>query len=293
MPPQPAARNRTLYGLRTATEIQLGYDATVGTVVEVVGLGDMSPEDVEVSESTAFNLPQFLAVDGLPYFPSRYEFSEGLVWYHSRQPPSQRLQLQLPYGPLSERAKIFTAKITPAMLGEYDLPAKLRPRIPRQYEVMGESAKSHAQRLVESGQLVVPADSQVQWHWCHLVAFSMLPTTRAQVKRNLFAGTAACNGHMANIESAVKRLIREAQCQVSLEVTVTVLADTHIGRRIRYQVWDPRSMMLHREYFDALTETRSDVSDLDLTYAKLRANYDEAVAKKPRGARVGEVPFIP
>lgn len=281
-PPSTTGRNRTLYGLRTAKDVRVGYDASAKAVVEVIGLEGIGPEDIDVAESTAFNLPQFLAADGLLYFPSRYEFSEGLVWYHARQPPAQRLQLHLPYGLLSERAKIVRAKITPTMLEEFDLPARLRPRRPRQFEVMGESARDHAQRLVATGQLIVPHDSQVQWHWCHLVAFSMLPTHRAQVKRNLFAGTAACNGHMANIEYAVKRLIRETQRPMSIEVTVTVLADTHIGRRIRYAVYEPRSMMLHREYFDALTETRSDVSDLDLTYEKLRASYDEALSNRGR-----------
>jgi hypothetical protein len=278
--PPSAGRNKTLYGLRTAKEVRIGYDATARAVALVVGLDGFGPEDVDVSESTAFNLPQFLSADGLPYFPSRYEFIEGLVWYHSRQPPAQRLQLRLPHGALSERAKVVQAKITPAMLDEFDLPARLRPRKPRQFEVMGESARDHAQRLVANGQLVVPPDSQVQWHWCHLVAFSMLPTHRAQVKRNLFVGTAACNGHMANIEYSLKRLIREMQRPLSIEVTVTVLADTHIGRRIRYQVSEPRSMMLHREYFDALTEVRSDVSDLDLTYEKLRASYEEALSNR-------------
>ena len=141
---------------------------------------------------------------------------------------------------------------------------------------MGESAKHHAQKLVDSGQLFIPEDSPVQWHWCHLVAFTMLPTARAQTKRNLFAGTAACNGHMANIEGAVKLLIYETQRPVSLEVTVTVLAETHIGRRIRYQVSEPRSQMLHREYFDALTETRSDFADFELIYEKLKNSYEEA-----------------
>lgn len=276
MPQQQPPRffsNKTLYGLRTNAAVRISFDSVSNTVEEIIGVPGFSPEDADVSEATAFNIPQFISVAGIPYFPSKYEFSRGIVWYHSRRPPDFQIRLVTPNGPLSERAKIIKARITPKMLLEFDKPNRLRPRNPSQSMVMGESAKSHVQRLIDNGDLIVPDNSSVQWHWCHLVAFTMLPEHRAQVGRNLFAGTSACNGHMANIEAAVKLFVYETQRPVSLEVTVTVLADTHVGKRIRYQVWEPKSETMHREYFDALTETRSDYSDFELIQQKLMDNF--------------------
>jgi hypothetical protein len=168
------------------------------------------------------------------------------------------------------------------MLAACDLPSRLRPRLPCQNDVMGQSAKNHAHDLIVAGRLFVPSDAQIQWHWCHLVAFTMLPTKRAQVKRNLFACTSACNGHMANIEYSVKRLITETKKALSVEVTVSVLEETHIGHRIRYEVSDTKSGLFHREYFDALTEVRSDVADLQQIYEKLRSAYDLAESTRKR-----------
>lgn len=272
--------NKTLYGLRTNTAVRIKFDSDSNSVEEVIGIPDISVDDAEISESTAFNIPQFISIASIPYFPSKYEFSKGIVWYHSRQAPDYRIRLVAPHGFLSERAKIVRARITPEMLADFDKPLRLRPRNLRQSQVMGESAKSHVQRLIDNGSLIVPRDSSVQWHWCHLVAFTMLPEHRCQVRRNLFAGTSACNGHMANIEAAIKMFIYETQRPVSLEVTVTVLADTHIGRRIRYQMWEQKSGTLHREYFDALTETRSDYSDFELIHQRLMDQYQSNLASK-------------
>lgn len=174
---------------------------------------------------------------------------------------------------LGERAKIMKARITPEMLNEFDKPTRIRPRKPNQRQVMGESAYEHAQNLIEKGTLIVPPDSPAQWHWCHLVAFTMLPTKRAQASRNMIVGTAACNGHMANIEAAVKMFIYETQRPASLEVTATIIADTHLGRRIRYQVVEPKSGFLHREYFDALTDVKSDNADFENIYDKMMSEY--------------------
>jgi len=148
-----------------------------------------------------------------------------------------------------------------------------RPRLPSQSQIMGESAAAHAQRLIDEGLLFVPHDSVVQWHWCHLVAFTMLPSNRAQVKRNLIVGSAACNGHMANIEAAVKLFIYETRRPVSLEVTATIIANTHLGSRIRYRMLEPRSQTLFTDYFDALTEIRSDYADFENIHAKLMTDF--------------------
>lgn len=165
------------------------------------------------------------------------------------------------------------------MLKEFDKPQKQRPRKPTQIQVMGESARDHVQALVDQELLTVPDDVNVQWHWCHLVAFTMLPSKRAQAQRNLVVGTAACNGHMANIEAAVKLFIYETKRTVSLEITATHLADSHLASRIRYQVYEQKSQMLFREYFDVLTAVKSDYADFEKVYEKLMSEYQQACNK--------------
>jgi hypothetical protein len=265
-------KNPTLFGLKTNSSIKLRYNVEQDDVVEIIGLNVTDPNDVEISELKCFNLPQFISVAGVPYYPSKYEFSTGDIWYHARRPPAYQIRLE-EVGMLGERAKVMAARITPSMLDEFDKPAKLRPRRPDQRQVMGESAAEHAKKLIARGTLVVPPDSPAQWQWCHLVAFTMLPINRAQTRRNLIAGTAACNGHMANIEAAVKMFIYETGRAVSLEVTATIIADTHLGRRIRYQVVEQKSGLLFREYFDALTDVRSDHADFENIYDKLMSEY--------------------
>lgn len=149
------------------------------------------------------------------------------------------------------------------MLEQFDQPRSRRPRNLSQNQVMGESARAHAQRLIDRGDLQVPPGADVQWHWCHLVPFTMLPEHRSQIRRNLIVGTAACNGHMANVEAAVKLFVHRTQRPISLEVTATVLAQTHMGNRIRYRIWEPKSHTLHAEYFDALNDVRSDYADFE------------------------------
>ena len=269
-------RNPTLFGLKTNCSIRIRYNVEQDAVVETIGLDHTNQYDIEISELKGFNLPQYISVAGIPYYPSKYEFSVGNIWYHARRPPAFQIKVK-GVGMLGERAKIMKARITLEMLNEFDKPTKKRPRKPNQKQVMGESAAEHAQRLIKKGTLIVPTDSPAQWHWCHLVAFTMLPTKRAQARRNLIAGTAACNGHMANIEAAIKMLIYETGRAVSLEVTATIIADTHLGRRIRYQVVEPKSGFLHREYFDALTDVKSDHADFENIYDKLMSKYKENI----------------
>lgn len=263
---------KALYGLRTNTTIKIRYNVESNKITEIIGLSNIDPDKIEISELLGFNIPQFISVLGIPYYPSKYEFSQGDIWYHSHQPPIY--QIHIPNRSLlGERAKIMNARITPAQLSEYDKPCSLRPRQPNQASVMGESASNHVKKLIDKGILVVPEQSVVVWHWCHLIAFTMLPSNRAQTKRNLFVGSHACNGHMANIETAVKAFIFETKRPVSLEVTVTTAQESQLGLRIRYQIYEQKSQTLHREYFDALTETLSDYADYEIIYKKLMEKF--------------------
>lgn len=270
--------NPTLFGLKTNSSIKIKYNVEKNAVIEIVGLKVSDPDQIEISDLKGFNLPQFISIAGIPYFPSIYKFSTGDVWYHARRPPAFQIHLQ-GVGMLDERAKIMNARITPEMLSEFDKPSKVRPRRPDQKQVMGESAAEHAQKLIKGGKLIVPPDSPAQWQWCHLIAFTMLPSKRAQTRRNLIAGTAACNGHMANIEAAVKMFIYETQRTVSLEVTATIVANSHLGDNIRYQIVEPKSGLCFREYFDALTDVKSDHADFENLYDRLMKKYQKNISQ--------------
>ncbi|EOA6545556.1 TPA: hypothetical protein ACGU7E_004663 [Vibrio vulnificus] len=265
-------RNPTLFGLKTNCAIRILYNVEQEKVIDIVGLEVNDPDEIEISELKGFNLPQFISISGIPYYPSKYEFSSGDIWYHAKSPPFFSIKLQDNGG--IETSKTMKARITPAMIKEFNKSAKVRPRRPDQKQVMGESAAQHVKKLIDGGYLIVPKEAVVQWQWCHLVAFSMLPAKRAQAKKNMIAGTAACNGHMANIEAAVKMFIQETGRAVSLEVTSTVVYGSQLGRRIRYQVVEPKSGLLFREYFDALTDVKTDYADFGKMYDKLMAKYN-------------------
>jgi hypothetical protein len=268
------SRNRTLFGLRTNAAIRICYSVEIEDVTEIIGLNDVPPEEIEISDLKGFNLPQYISIAGIPYFPSKYEFSEGDVWYHSRKPPVFKITIVGADNIFNERAKVMKARITPEMLIDFDKSSKVRPRSPSQLKIMGESAGSHAQRLVDNGQITIPSSFTAQWHWCHLIAFTMLPTHRAQITRNLVVGSSACNGHMANIEAAIKLFIYETKRPVSLEVVATTIADTHLGKRIRFRMWEQKSQTLFTDYFDALTEIRSDYADFENIYKKLMSKFE-------------------
>lgn len=104
--------NRSLFGLRTDSSFRIKYDADSGLVTEIVG-AEASLSGVELSDSTAFNLPHYIVFEGIPYFPSKYEFTSGEVWYHARRPPSCRIELNRPYGVLSDNAKTMRVRIAP------------------------------------------------------------------------------------------------------------------------------------------------------------------------------------
>jgi len=271
--------NKTLFGLRTNKEIKIKYNVESENVSVIEGIDNVDPDDIYVSQRKGFNLPLYISISGVPYYPSKYEFLKGDVYYHSRLPPFFQIKINDKNDFLDYRAKEMKARISPKMLEEFDKSQKKRPRVPSQIEVMGESARDHVSSLIDRELVTVPDDVNVQWHWCHLVAFTMLPTNRAQAKRNLVVGTAACNGHMANIEAAVKSFVYESGRTVSLEVTATHLADTQLAKRIRYRVWEPKSGALYTEYFDALTAVKSDYADFEKIYEKLMNEYNNACNK--------------
>lgn len=267
-------RNKTLFGLRTNQNVRIKYDPNIRSVVDVEGI-DVREDDIDVSDQEVFNTPAFIMLAGVPYFPAKYEFIDAPIYYHARQPPTFRLRLVGLDSEFDEQAKTRRYTVKLADLREYD---RRRKRVPTQYQVMDESAREHVQRLIDSGHLIIPDDVLVTWHWCHLIAFSMLPTEKAQQKRNLVCGTAACNGHMANIEAAVKMFVYETERPLALEVTATHVVSTQVAKRIRYRVHERRSGMLFTEYFDALTDVRSDFGDFETVYTRLMAEYKNITA---------------
>lgn len=260
--------NDTLFGLKRKSQISISYDIAKREIVSVNGIN--SNESISfVSEELGFNLPLYISIDGVPYFPSKYEFiSEGIIVYSSTQSPA-RCQYELTdTNFLNERAKIKQNTICHSDLIEYDVPG--RKRSVSQNKIMGESANDHAKRLIDNGILVALDDSLTDWHWCHLIAYSMLPYEKAQRKNNLVCATSACNGHMANIEAALKMFIYTYRRPLGLEVTATTYQNSHLAIRIRYSVWDKKgSGRLHNEYFDALTTIKSDVNDFYAIYDRL------------------------
>jgi hypothetical protein len=215
----------------------------------------------------AFNIPVYIAVAGVPLFPSTYEIaSHGVVSYHSHRPPRESVEL-LQEHDLNERTKIVRYTVNRKRLAE--LNHSKRQRYPAAYAIMGGSASEHVQKLIDQGRLRLRAEGPIAWHWCHLLAFSFLPANRAQTARNLICGTSAFNGQMASIEAAVKTFVYQFRRPLALEITATCLADTDLGLRLRYQVFDKRSGESHTEYFDPSGAAQGDYSDVSVLYERL------------------------
>lgn len=257
---------KTLYGLKNNAKIKINYNPETKKVEGFEGIDEENPE-FYICEDKAFSLPYFIEHNNIPFYPSKYEFiNDGIVVYSSLVSPLPRITFSNT-DLFSEQAITQNRTIKLDDLSQYD---KKRIRYPSQNNVMGESAQKHIQQSIDSGEVIIENLVPVCWHWCHLVAFSMLPTSKAQIKRNLVCGTAACNGHMANIEAAVKKFIYTYKRPLSLEVTATVLQNTHIARRIRYRIYDGKgSKMCHSEYYDALTDIKTDASEQDNIYNRL------------------------
>lgn len=265
--------NPTLFGLKQASKINVIYDAESKTVSKANGI-EIGTARIYISEEKSFSIPTYIIVNGTPLFPSKYEFiNKGEVVYGSKHPPVQTIYID-DKNPLSERLKTKENTIKLIDLEDNDVNRK---RSPSQNQIMGESAKQHAQKLIDSGLLIVPTNLScpVDWHWCHLISFRMLTTEKAQKKNNLFCGTSACNGHMANIEAAVKRFIYEYKRPLGLEVCVSTYQNTLVAKKVRYRVYDGKgTRKLHSEYFDALTTTKSDALDFFSIYERLEKTFN-------------------
>jgi len=259
----------TLYGLKSFSKINVVYDIDKKSISETTGC-DLIKDLIEISDELAFTIPTHISVNGTPLFPTKYEIiNTGKVIYASFSRPDLRINLD-DDNIFHEWSKTKENTITINDLQLYDVTG--RKRHLSQNQVMGESANFHAQKLIDAGILKIPKDiqSSLQWHWCHLVAFRMLPSKKAQTKRNLFCGTSACNGHMTNIETALKRFIYEFKRPLGLIVTVTMHKGSFVARRLSYRVYDKKgSLDCHTEYFDPLTTTKTDTLDYFTIYNRL------------------------
>jgi hypothetical protein len=263
-------RNRTLFGLRTNANLIVRYAPYQNRIETVSGM-DVDASDVEPAEALVFNIPAYIAVAGIPLFPSTYEIAtHGFVSYHSRHPPRDGIRLTQRHD-LNECTKERRYSVDSKKLAAFD---HRRRRYPAACAVMGESATAHAKRLIDAGALALSPGTAVAWHWCHLIAFSFLPTGRAQAKRNLICGTSAFNGQMASIEAALKMFVYQFDRPLSLEVTATCLANTHFGLRLRYRISDRYSGESHTEYFDPYGAAQGDYSDCSVVYERLVASFD-------------------
>ena len=63
--------NRTLFGLRTNADLVVRYDAFEKRIESVFGV-DVEQTHIEPAEELAFNVPVYIAVAGVPLFPSTY-----------------------------------------------------------------------------------------------------------------------------------------------------------------------------------------------------------------------------
>ena len=262
-------RSLSLGGLRKRKEIRAIYSPGKKEVIAVEGV-EVKPEEAFISPDTGFNLPLWIRVLDVPLFPTTYEFiNSGEVIYHSSEPPMHQISVQ-DRDMFSEGAKVMQFTLTTKKLdelGDY----RLRKRIPSQASVMGESAQAHADGLIAAGKIKCKP-AEVSWHWCHLIAFSMLPARRAQAKRNLFCSTAAANGQMANIETALRAWVIENNRPLGIEVTCSYLLGSHLGLRLRYRLANRKTGGLHSEYYDPLSPQFSEYDDLDAVYDRMCEN---------------------
>jgi hypothetical protein len=265
---------KTLYGLKSDSEIKIKFNLKEYKVSEIQG-SSCSIEEAEISESQMFSMPTFISLNGIPYYPTKYEILTDVdVSYSSSSMPNFNISLNYGDNPLRLRARVKRYTITKKGIEQFDVPK--RPRKPNQNQVMGCSASDHVKELEAKGILVNKATEPVSWHWCHLIGFSMFETEKAQKKGNLVCGTAACNGHMTNIETAVKMFVRKYNRPLGLEVTAEYVMDTHVALRIRYRIFDKKgSLMSFSEYYDALTTVKTDTSDYESIYKRMIKEFGE------------------
>jgi hypothetical protein len=270
--------NRTLFGLRTNTDLVVRYSVREKRIESVSGV-DIDQTHIEPVEELAFNVPIYIAVAGVPLFPSTYEIASGVLSYHAHRPPREYVQLAQQHD-LNERTKEVRYTVDYKKLT--DLNRGNRKRCPAAHTVMRSSASAYVQELIDRGRLILRSETKLAWHWCHLLAFSFLPASRAQNKRNLICGTSAFNGQMASIEAAVKTFVFQFGRSLSLEITATCLADTHFGLRLRYRIFDKYSGESLAEYFDPYGAAPGDYSDCGVVYERLVERFAVSTPHRPQ-----------
>lgn len=267
-----AKQKSTLYGLIRQSDASVIYDVSTGTIIEYHGCTEA---EVAISEEKAFNMPIYISINGVPVFPTKYDpGANGPIVYSSHLVPNYSIKF-LNNHFLNSRAKVRMYTIKHDELIMHDVLG--RSRYPGQNQVMKMSANQHVQKLIQDGMLkFTDANVKVNWHWCHLIAFSMLPTHKAQKANNLVCGTSACNGQMANIESAVKRFVYDHKRPLGLEVTAQYYAGTFLADNIRYRIFDKKgSLLSHSEYFNALTHVKADMKDHQTIYQSMCELFSE------------------
>ncbi|HXD94035.1 MAG TPA: hypothetical protein VNX01_12545, partial [Bacteroidia bacterium] len=146
------AKTFNLYGLQRYSTINVVYDLQKKQIIETLGC-NTDVDMINVSEEYAFSTPTHISINGIPYFPSKYEAANiGTVVYSSIDPPRFNIIIANENF-LNERAKVKRNTIGIKELSQYDLNG--RKRHISQKKVMGESANEHAQRLIKTGVLQV------------------------------------------------------------------------------------------------------------------------------------------
>ncbi len=261
--------------LNRKSSVEIKYDPIAKLVTEVNGFSTFNASEVFVSENMILNLPLYISYENNCYYPTDYNISTGTVVYHSEKPPHYQVKV-------TERAKSFLdggqSDVLPPKKVKYDISYEdivnynsppTRKRKKDQNAVMGMSANMHVQDLIRDGILDSHQPLKGQWHWCHLIAFSMLSEEAAQAENNLIAGTTQCNGQMLSIENAVKQFIVDTRKTVTLKVTATRVSDSHVANSIRYEIFQPKSQFLHKEYFNPLSGSVADYRECKVIYDTL------------------------
>ncbi len=262
-----------MFGLLNKSKVSIFFDVENYKVTDIKGVNP-SEITITIPDTKVFSMPSHLLINGEPLFPTKYEIlNNGRVVYCSKIVPAFRLYIE-DDNFLNFRAKEKKYTVTPRELSS--LPTLKRKRHPSQNQIMGESASEHAKKSINNGILKIRSDGEISWHWCHLIAYSLIPTKSAQKKNNLICGTSVCNGQMINIETAIKRFVLTYKRPLGLEVMSQYYNNTHIATRIRYRIFDKKgSMMSHSEYFDALTVVKADLSEYEPIYNRMLNTFGE------------------
>ncbi|MDZ7717694.1 MAG: hypothetical protein U5K72_02595 [Balneolaceae bacterium] len=221
-----------MFGLQNKSSIKIYFDVNKYEIDEITGL-NQSEVSIEISDTKVFSMPSHLLIDGEPLFPTKYEIlNSGKVIYSSSKVPAFNISITDDnFLNFRSKEKRYTIKPTDLKL----LCNSKRKRKPSQKKIMGQSASKHALNFIENGLLKIETTDKIDWHWCHLIAFSLIPTSSAQRKNNLVCGTSACNGHMMNIETAIKKFIMAYDRPLGLEVRAQYYKESHLATRIRYR----------------------------------------------------------